>query len=168
MNAMPLNAFDPETDARAFRGALGAFATGVTVVTTQTDDGPVAIVANSFASVSLDPPLVLWSPAKASRRFRYFARARRYAIHVLAAGQQAVCDAVLRDMTAIRAIDMAQSACGLPVIEGALASFDCALESTVDAGDHVIVLGRVLRAWQRPGKPLVFHGGAFGELHRAS
>ena len=167
MNAMPLQAFDPETDARAFRGALGSFATGVTIVTTDTNEGPVAIVANSFASVSLDPPMVLWSPAKASRRFRYFADARQYAIHVLAADQQSVCDAVLQDLTAIREVAFQRSPCGMPIIDGALASFDCTLESTVDAGDHVIVLGRVARAYQRLGKPLVFHGGAFGELHQA-
>ena len=73
----------PET-ARAFRDALGCFATGVTVVTTQTDRGPLGITANSFASLSLDPPLVLWAPALTSSRYQAFADAERFAIHVMA------------------------------------------------------------------------------------
>src|SRR6056297_2138573 len=88
--------FDPSTDSDSFRGALGRFVTGVTVVTTDSHEGPVAIVANSFASVSLDPPLVLWSPAKASRRFELFAGSRRYAINVLGTEQQNICNAVAK------------------------------------------------------------------------
>lgn len=79
--------FAPDADARAFRDALGRFATGVTVVTVLTDDGPAGMTANSFASVSLDPPLVLWSPARSSSRFDLFANAAHYAIHVLDADQ---------------------------------------------------------------------------------
>ena len=91
MDASTLQTFDPATDADSFRGALGTFVTGVTVVTTDSPDGPVAIVANSFASVSLDPPLVLWSPAKSSKRFAYFHGSRRFAVHVLAADQHDIC-----------------------------------------------------------------------------
>ena len=74
------------------RNALGGFATGVTVVTTMTETGPLGITANSFASVSLAPPLVLWSPARRSRRFPAFEAASHFAIHVLSAGQQALAE----------------------------------------------------------------------------
>lgn len=167
MNAIPSHPFDPTGASEAFRGALGAFATGITVVTTQTSEGPAAIVANSFTSVSLDPPLVLWSPAKASKRFAYFEKAERFAIHVLSAHQRDVCAAILGSMTAIKDVPMVQSPCGMPIIDGALATFECTQETRHDAGDHVIVLGRVTRAYHRPGKPLVFHGGKYGELSQA-
>ena len=154
--------FDPGLDADSFRAALGTFVTGVTVVTTDSREGPVAIVANSFASVSLDPPLVLWSPAKASHRFEHFAGARRFAIHVLGADQRDLCAAIIRSKTAITKVPTHLSHCGMPIIEGALATFECNLETTHDAGDHVIVLGRVTKAHHRGGDPLVFHGGRYG------
>ena len=154
--------FDPGTDAESFRRALGSFVTGVTVITTDGPEGPVAIVANSFASVSLDPPLVLWSPAKASRRFEHFAGARRFAVHILAADQQEVCAAIVKSKTAINHVPMHLSHCGMPIIEGAMASFECNLEATHDAGDHVIIVGRVMKVHHLGGKPLVFHGGVYG------
>ena len=154
--------FSPETDARAFRDALGAFATGVTIVTTDSPEGPVGITANSFASVSLDPPLVLWSPAKASHRFVHFAHAPRFAIHVLAAHQAGVAAGFTRSKTAFAGLQWSTSPLGVPLIEGVAASFECALEATHDAGDHAIVVGRVIRAHHAGGAPLVFHGGRMG------
>ena len=154
--------FDPSTDSDSFRAALGTFVTGVTVVTTDGPDGPVAIVANSFASVSLDPPLVLWSPAKSSRRFEHFAGSRRFAVHVLAADQRDICTAIIGSKTAINKVPTHLSHCGMPIIEGALATFECNLEATHDAGDHVIVVGLVTKAHHRGGDPLVFHGGKYG------
>lgn len=162
MNAITPTTFDPGTDADSFRAALGSFVTGVTVVTTDSPEGPVAIVANSFASVSLDPPLVLWSPAKSSRRFEHFAGARRFAVHVLAAGQRDICTAILQSKTAISKVPTHLSHCGMPIIEGALATFECNLETTHDAGDHVIIVGRVTKAHHGGGDPLVFHGGKYG------
>ena len=162
MDAGTLQTFDPSADADSFRGALGAFVTGVTVVTTDSPDGPVAIVANSFASVSLDPPLVLWSPAKSSHRFEHFVGSRRFAVHVLAADQRDICAAIIQSKTAITKVPTRLSHCGMPIIEGALATFECNLETTHDAGDHVIVLGRVIKAHHRGGDPLVFHGGRYG------
>ena len=168
MNAMPIHPFDPSTDAGEFRGALGTFATGVTVVTTESAQGPLGIVANSFASVSLDPPLVLWSPAKSSRRFAHFADASRFAIHVLSADQRDICAAILGSMTAVADVPYHKSACGMPILDGALATFECTLEARHDAGDHVIVVGRVTRAQRRAGRPLLFHNGRYGELAQAS
>jgi flavin reductase (DIM6/NTAB) family NADH-FMN oxidoreductase RutF len=159
-----MKVFDPTQDSRAFRDALGAFATGVTVVTTPSADGPVGITASSFASVSLDPPLVLWSPAKASRRFGYFHTARHYAIHVLDGHQQTVCNGFTRDMHAFDGLDWSEDANGVPQIDGCLARFDCTQEAAHDAGDHVIIVGRVTHAAFRTGLPLLFQGGRFVSL----
>ncbi|MFO8128237.1 flavin reductase family protein [Yoonia sp.] len=156
--------FDPGIDSNSFRGALGSFVTGVTVVTTNSPEGPVAIVANSFSSVSLDPPLVLWSPAKSSKRFAHFAGARRFAIHVLGADQRDICAAIVKSKTAINDVPTHKSHCGMPIIEGALATFECNLEATHDAGDHVIIVGRVTKAHHQGGDPLVFHAGQYGIL----
>lgn len=164
MDAGSLQSFDPSANADSFRDALGTFVTGVTVVTTDTPEGPVAIVANSFASVSLDPPLVLWSPAKSSRRFEHFAGARRFAVHVLSADQRDICAAIINSKTAISKVPMHLSHCGMPIIEGALATFECNLEATHDAGDHVIVVGRVTKAHHTGGAPLVFHAGTYGKF----
>ncbi len=164
MDAGPMTTFDPGTDSDSFRGALGSFVTGVTVVTTDSPEGPVAIVANSFASVSLDPPLVLWSPAKSSRRFEHFVGSRRFAIHVLGADQRDICAAIIKSKTAIKNVPTHTSHCGMPIIEGALATFECNLEATHDAGDHVIIVGRVTKAHHQGGDPLVFHAGQYGTL----
>ena len=156
--------FDPSQDPRAFRDALGSFATGVTVVTTASPDGPVGITANSFSSVSLDPPLVLWSPAKASKRFDHFAEARHFAIHVLDAHQQRVCDDFTRDKHAFGALDWEEGDQGVPLIENCLARFECTLDASHDAGDHLIIVGRVTRAASRSGLPLLFQAGRFVSL----
>ncbi len=165
MDAGTIATFDPATDAGSFRGALGTFVTGVTVVTTDSPEGPVAIVANSFASVSLDPPLVLWSPAKASKRFEHFAGSRRFAIHVLSADQRDICAAIVKSKTAISEVPTHLSHCGMPIIEGALATFECNLHATHDAGDHVIIVGLVTKAHHTVGDPLVFHAGQYGKFH---
>ncbi|SFE38574.1 NADH-FMN oxidoreductase RutF, flavin reductase (DIM6/NTAB) family [Roseivivax sediminis] len=155
--------FQPGPDTtRAFRDALGRFATGVTIVTTQTPDGPIAITANSFASLSLDPPLVLWSPAKASARFVPFTEAQHFAIHVLAADQAALCSEVARDARRFRPGDLTENENGVPLIETALAHFECARDAVHDGGDHVIVVGRVQRVRMREGEPLLFLNGQFG------
>jgi flavin reductase (DIM6/NTAB) family NADH-FMN oxidoreductase RutF len=153
----------PET-ARAFRDALGRFATGVTVVTCTTPEGPLGITANSFASLSLDPPLVLWSPAKASRRFAPFVAAGHYAIHVLSDVQGPVGAGFVRDGAAFSDLDWTMNAEGVPVITGCLARFECARAAVHDGGDHAIVVGRVLRAAMGEGAPLVFGGGQYGRF----
>ncbi len=156
--------FTPDTDAIAFRAALSAYPTGVTVVTTITPEGPMGITANSFASVSLDPPLVLWSPSRTSHRFEHFARAPRFAIHVLASDQRHVCEGFTKSKTAFEGLDWTASHAGVPLIAGALATFECNFEAAHEAGDHDIVIGRVTRAHHRDGLPLVFHGGGYGNF----
>jgi flavin reductase (DIM6/NTAB) family NADH-FMN oxidoreductase RutF len=157
----------PETE-RAFRDALGRFATGVTVVTADSDLGPLGITANSFASVSLDPPLVLWSPAKASRRYPAYEAAERYAIHVLADDQMDLCQQFSRQGTDFSGLDWRLTDDGVPLIEGCLARFDCARIAAHDGGDHLIVVGRVLRAEYREGRPLLFSSGRYGCFTDAS
>jgi len=164
MDARTTATFDPSTDAASFRGALGTFVTGITLVTTDSPEGPVGIVANSFASVSLDPPLVLWSPAKASKRFEHFAGSRRFAIHVLSADQRGVCAAFAKSKTAFDTVTWNKSHCGMPLIDGALATFECNLHATHDAGDHVIVVGEVTRCTHSEGTPLVFTAASTGSL----
>lgn len=156
------NGFDPASDSAAFRRALGSFATGVTIVTTRGPDGPVGITANSFASVSLDPPLVLWSPAKASRRFGFFAGAEHFAIHVLGAGDRAICERFSRAIDGFDALEWSEGRNGVPLIHGTAARFECRQEAAHDAGDHLIIVGRVERAVTRPAEPLIFHAGRYG------
>ncbi|WP_127110483.1 flavin reductase family protein [Pararhodobacter zhoushanensis] len=151
----------PATE-RAFRDALGAYATGVTVITTKSDVGPLGITANSFASLSLDPPLVLWSPARFSRRFEAFTAAPHFAIHVLGADQMALGRHFAKQGHAFDLPGVALNAQGIPVLPGCLAVFECALEAVHEGGDHAIVVGRVLSARHRAGAPLVFHGGLYG------
>ena len=152
----------PGDTARAFRDTLGRFATGVTLITTQAPQGPVGFVANSFASVSLDPPLVLWSPAKASARFPLFRDARHYAIHVLAVTQFDLIARFSRQGAGFDGLAHGRNAQGAPVVEGALARFDCEQVATHDGGDHLIILGRVLGFGLQEGAPLVFSQGAYG------
>ncbi|MHA6327187.1 flavin reductase family protein [Roseivivax sp. CAU 1753] len=155
--------FVPGPDTRrAFRDALGQFATGVTIVTTQTPEGPLAITANSFASLSLDPPLVLWSPAKASKRYAAFTENAHFAIHVLAEDQASLCHAVARDGRALQRDMLSESVDGVPLIEAALARYECRIHAVHDGGDHAIVVGYVARVTQREGSPLLFLNGQLG------
>lgn len=156
-----MNAFDPLSDPRAFRDALGAYATGVTIVTVPSADGPIGITANSFASVSLDPALVLWSPAKSSKRFNYFSGAPHFAIHILDTHQADVCNGFVKDKAAFDGLDWVTGDHGVPHIRGCLARFECELHAEHDAGDHTIVVGRVTGASAREGLPLMFQGGRF-------
>lgn len=155
--------FTPTPDRqRDYREALGCYGTGVTVVTTLDQGRPVAMTANSFASVSLDPPLVLWCPARASLRHDSFVQADRYAIHVMREDQQEMAVHFARSGLDFDGIDWREGADGVPVLPGCLARFDCARVQVQEAGDHSIILGRVLEASYRPGKGLMFKRGQYG------
>lgn len=156
----------PETE-RGFRDALGRFATGVTVITTQSAIGPLGITANSFASVSLEPPLVLWSPAKKSRRFRSFAETQYYAIHILAVEQASVAQRFSRDGTDFDGLAWHPGEHGVPLIADCPACFECTPAGRMDGGDHVVLLGRVVRCHSRDGRPLVFSQGQMGSFSEA-
>lgn len=153
----------PET-ARAYRDALGRFVTGVTVVTAQTARGPMGITVNSFASVSLDPPLVLWCPAKASSRCAAFSAATHYTIHVLGREQLDLSRRFASGEAGFAGLPAATSPEGAPLLPDPLARFDCRKLAQHDAGDHLVLIGEVLRAGYREGAPLVFSGGDYGKF----
>lgn len=153
-----------EADPKAFRNALGQFATGVTVVTCMTPQGPLGMTANSFSSLSLDPPLVLWSPARSSSRHEAFVTAPHFAIHVLSAEQEALCTGFARDGRDFGAADWNLNADGAPVLDGCLSCFACRRSAVHPGGDHSIVVGEVTHVTTRQGAPLLFHGGRYGRL----
>ncbi|WP_171174963.1 flavin reductase family protein [Ruegeria sp. HKCCD8929] len=159
-------AFVPDaSNTRLLRDAFGRFATGVTIVTTRTESGAVAITANSFASVSLDPPLVLWSPDRNSRRFPFFEDAEHYAIHVLAADQRELCWQVAQDAYALKNRELGINDQGVPILPDCLARFDCTQKAVYDGGDHAIVLGQVTHAQMRDGgDALAFYMGQVGKF----
>ena len=150
--------------ARALRDAFGRFATGITVVTIAGPDGPMGFTANSFSSVSLDPALVLWAPAKASQRYSHYIAARHFAIHIVAADQGELAARFVRGGAGFEGLDHDLTEQGVPVITSALAWFDCVQHATHDGGDHSIVVGRVLRAAFRDGAPLIFSQGGYGSF----
>ncbi|WP_317849274.1 flavin reductase family protein [Tateyamaria pelophila] len=157
--------FSPDANSsRQLRDAFGRFATGVTVITVPSADGPISIVANSFSSVSLDPALVLWSVDRAARRFPYFEAADHYAIHVLAAEQRDLCMQVARNAHALDDQPYHLNADGVPLIDHCLARFECRRVAAHDAGDHVIIVGQVQRTEMRDGAPLTFFEGEFGTV----
>jgi len=150
--------------ARHLRAFLGRYATGVTVVTTRGPSGPLGMTANSVTSVSIDPPLILWCPARSSARFPAFEAADHYAIHVLAADQLALCQRFSRSGGDFSALELGETPEGLPALTGCLARFDCRAEARHDGGDHAILVGRVLRAEMRDGDPLLFWNGRYGDF----
>ena len=164
----PAAARAPSFSAREFRASLGMFATGVTIVTARTAEGQLlGLTANSFNSVSLDPPLVLWSLARAAGSMGAFAAGSHYAINVLAADQKALAErfaAKSGDRWAGVAHSLGIS--GAPLLAGAAAHFECFNRSRYEEGDHVIFVGEVEQCSHREGaSPLLFHGGRFYTEH---
>ena len=154
-------------DGRELRNALGRFATGVCVITTVTDtQQAVGLTANSFSSVSLDPPLVLWNLQNNSDVYDVFSGPRFFAINVLAREQQSHSTQYARKGQ--HELDSAHYRLGKhgsPVIHDALVSFECELEATHEGGDHLIIVGRVRQMHERPdGEPLLFFSGDYREL----
>ncbi|MBO9446118.1 flavin reductase family protein [Ruegeria sp. R14_0] len=155
--------FTPTPDqSTSFREALGCFGTGVTVITTDSAKGPRAITVNSFTSVSLDPPLVLWCLAKDSNRFDDFNASQHYSIHVMAEDQQDQALRFARDGKDFSHAEWSRDVTGRPQLSGCLARFDCQLHARHDAGDHLILVGQVQHAMYRTGKGLIFKRGQFG------
>lgn len=150
-------------DVRSLRRALGQFATGVTVVTAVGDDGrPVGVTANSFTSVSLEPPLVLWCLDRDAGCFPAFQAASTFAVNVLSAQQHYLSrqfSTPANDKFA--GVKLVADESGLPVIEGVLAHFVCRVVRRFDAGDHAVILGEVERFGGQDGEPLVFHSGGY-------
>lgn len=151
------------TDPQELRRALGRFATGVTVVTTCTAEGALeGLTANSFSSVSLDPPLVLWSLDRRARSLPSFLEARWFAINVLGSHQHGLSSRFASPVEdRFAGIGYTAGLGGCPVLDDGLAHFECSVFDRVDAGDHVIFLGKVERMTHRDGEPLLFSGGRY-------
>ena len=155
--------FVPGSDnTRDFRDALGCFATGVTVVTAPGAPSGIGMTANSFSSISLSPPLVLWSPSKTSLRYPFFAEAERFAIHVMRADQKDLALEFARRGDAFDRVETRLDADGLPLIEDCLARFECRKSALHDGGDHAIMVGLVENVMLGEGTPLVFAQSAYG------
>ncbi|HUP06374.1 MAG TPA: flavin reductase family protein [Caldimonas sp.] len=147
-----------------FRAALGMFATGVTIVTGLDADGkPVGVTANSFNSVSLEPPLVLWSLARKAASMAVFQQGSHYAINILASNQRTLAERFgRRSVNRFAGVAFESGAGGAPVLDGSAAVFECRNRSRYEEGDHVIFVGEVERCAHRPGAhPLIFHGGRY-------
>ena len=157
-------ALSPTFSALEFRQALSAFATGVTIVTARDASGAfVGLTANSFNSVSLDPPLVLWSLSRRAGSMPIFSSGSHYAIHILAADQVDLAQRfATKDIDRFAGIAWKEGAGGVPLLDGAAARFECFNRSRYEEGDHVIFVGEVERCEHREGaQPLLYHGGRY-------
>lgn len=170
MTAMPASrdgAQTAEIDPREFRNALGSFATGVTIVTAVGEDGRrVGLTANSFSSVSLDPPLVLWSLARKAPSLSVFTDVSHFAINVLAEDQMALSNRFASPIEdKFEGVDWRPGLGGAPLIEGCVARFECRNHMQHDGGDHVIFVGRVDRFDYTKRAPLLFLTGGYRVAH---
>lgn len=153
----------PTDDVRGFRRALGHFATGVTIITAQCDGQLAGMTANSFSSVSLDPPLILWSIGKSSQSLALFDKADSFAINVLAADQMDLANRFARSgPDKFVGVKWHPGVGGAPCLPGTSATFECRKHAVIDAGDHFIWLGRVERYSCEERDPLLFKHGRFG------
>ena len=157
---------DPESAARArtFRDVLGLFASGVTVVTSVSDGAPVGMTCQSFTSVSLEPPLVMFCPAKTSRAWPMMQRAGFFCVNFLAADQAGISQAMATKGTdKYDGIEWRPATTGAPLLDGVVGFVDCTVHSVHEAGDHYVVLGRVRElGFGDPGrKPLLYYRGSY-------
>ncbi|MAD67384.1 MAG: nitrilotriacetate monooxygenase [Porticoccaceae bacterium] len=153
----------PNSQSVALRNALGSFATGVTVVTAVGENGQnIGMTVNSFNSVSLNPALVLWSIDKKSNCFSDFIKAKSYAIHVLSHEQQAISDQFA--LSGEDKFSNLQCTIGLnnvPILPDFSACFECSVEHHYEGGDHIILVGKVIKFEDRGSQPLVFCRGSY-------
>lgn len=148
------------------RRALGQFGTGVALITAQTGVGPLGITANSFSSVSLDPPLVLWCAARSSLRHDGFVQAPSFCIHVLSAEQMDVAKHFAAQGHDFSSYPWEAGPNGAPTLHGCLATFHCDTHAVHGAGDHSIILGQITSAAMQPEESdgLLFKRGKFGRF----
>ena len=151
-------------DPKVFRNALGAFATGVTIVTTRGGDGgDVGLTANSFSSVSLNPPMVLWSLGKTSSNIDAFRQAGHFAVHILAADQDALSGRFAsKSLDKFAGLDIGRGQDDIPMLRDCTARFECRTTFQYEGGDHVIFVGEVVSFTHSERAPLIFHGGRYG------
>lgn len=153
----------PAFDPLHLRRAFGRFATGVTVVTSVGPDGRlIGVTVNSFASVSMTPPLVSWNYRREALAFAALAGAPHFAVHVLGRHQRQLSSQFASNAAdRFAGVEVSRGIGNVPVITGCAAVFECRQWSTVEAGDHAIILGEVLRYAHDDAPPLVFHGGDY-------
>ncbi|NNL99974.1 MAG: flavin reductase family protein [Gammaproteobacteria bacterium] len=156
-----------EDEVRRFRNALGEFVTGVTVITTCDATGqPFGLTANSFASLSLSPPLVLWNLGDHADCYRVFKAAEHFAIHVLHHGQSAVSNRfATKGDDKFASLEWSAGVCGSPVLNDYAMLFECRTEAVHPGGDHLIMVGRVERFDSgAEGSPLLYYRGGYRGL----
>ena len=155
-----------ETPGRQLRQALGRFTTGVTIVTAAAQDGTRAgITVNSFASVSLDPPLILWSIERRSPSLEVFRQATHFCVNILAVGQEELCQRFSSPQAdKFAGVPHSTGLGGSSKLAGSLAFFECRNHQQIDGGDHIILIGAVEAFAHSDGEPLVFFGGELGSL----
>ena len=160
----------PVVDSRLLRDVLGHFASGVTVVTAVTDDAPIGFTCQSFSSLSLDPPLVVFAPARTSRTWPRLRDLGRFCVNVLAEDQTDLSSRFAHSgIDKFAGVRWRPSRHGSPVLDGVVAWIDCRLWAEYDGGDHTLVAAWVLDLGADPGRrPLLFHRGAYGLLDGSS
>jgi flavin reductase (DIM6/NTAB) family NADH-FMN oxidoreductase RutF len=149
-------------DIPAYRKALGGFATGVCVVTAHTAEGPFGITINSFTSVSLRPPLILWCLDRASWRHDAFATADRFAIHMLPVEDQEMSDRFAWGVCRLSSEEFDSSSSEPPRLKNALTRLDCTAQDRIVMGDHLAIVGEVRAFETRPGDALTYYRGRYG------
>lgn len=150
-------------DRRDYRNALGQFATGVTVITARAKNGrAIGLTVNSFTSVSLDPPLVLWCLSRQATDFAALNAANRFAVNVLSSRQHHLSRQFATTLTdKFTGVESEDAPGGTPLLSGATAHFICRVAARINGGDHVIILGEVVEYHWNAGEPLVFHAGRY-------
>ncbi|EJN10621.1 conserved protein of DIM6/NTAB family [Bradyrhizobium sp. YR681] len=159
---LPIESGDPRVEMEGFRRSLAEFATGVTVISTSTGGERFGLTSNSFTSVSLDPPLVLWSIRRESKSFAAFAACSHFAVNVLAEDQIELSQRFARsgpDKFGDLDCDAGEGAA--PLLAGVAASFECVCRQTLDGGDHLILIGEVVRYHRHDRRPLLFVKGGY-------
>ena len=155
-------------DTQKLRNALGCFTTGITIVTARAPDGQVAgVTANSFCSVSLEPPLVLWCLSKSAPSQSVFVKATHFAIHILAEDQAHLSVRFCKpSKNKFAGLALSDGLGRAPLLDGVLALFECRSQHRYEGGDHYIIVGRVERYHHTDRPPLLFHTGGYRGLGR--
>jgi 3-hydroxy-9,10-secoandrosta-1,3,5(10)-triene-9,17-dione monooxygenase reductase component len=152
-------------DQARFREVLGHFATGITIVTATDEGEPVGFSCQSFAALSLDPPMVILAPAKSSTSWPRIARAGAFCVNILGEHQEAVCRAfAVSGGDKFDGVDWSPGVTGSPLIEGSLATVECTLGAIYEGGDHELVTGHVVDMEIGKGSPLLFYRSGFGRF----
>jgi 3-hydroxy-9,10-secoandrosta-1,3,5(10)-triene-9,17-dione monooxygenase reductase component len=152
-------------DQARFREVLGHFATGITIVTATDEGEPVGFSCQSFAALSLDPPMVILAPAKSSTSWPRIARAGSFCVNILGEHQEAVCRVfAVSGGDKFDGVDWTPGVTGSPLIDGSLATVECTLGAIYEGGDHELVTGHVVDMEIGKGSPLIFYRSGFGRF----